>query len=210
MLTDPKTNKARGVEFIDTRNRLTYEARARIVILGAGAMESTRILLNSKTPEYPTGLANTSGALGHYVMDNFKSGFVSGWLPALKGTEVFNDDGAGGGHIYIPRFNNIPDQFASGRAGRKSSILRGWQYQPNSGARITPGYSKRIEGFGPDFKKTVRERYPAMLSLAGFGECLPDFNNYCEIDPGGLKDRYGIPQWLTGRHLFQCRRRTAR
>ena len=122
-------------------------------------------------------------------MDNFKSGFVSGWLPHLKGAEVFNDDGAGGGHIYIPRFNNIP-----GGQGRKSDILRGWQYQPGSGSREFPGYSRSIAGFGSEFKKRVREQNPAMLSLAGFGECLPDFNNYCEIDPGGLKDRYGIPQ----------------
>lgn len=33
-----------------------------------------------------------------------------------------------------------------------------------------------------------------MISLAGFGESLSNFNNYCEIDPAGLKDRYGIPQ----------------
>ena len=40
----------------------------------------------------------------------------------------------------------------------------------------------------------MRELNPARVSLAGFGECLPDFDNYCEIDQGGLKDRYGIPQ----------------
>jgi choline dehydrogenase-like flavoprotein len=189
VLVDPKTNKARGVEFIDTRNKLTYEAHAKVVVLGAGAMESTRILLNSKTREHPTGLANSSGALGHYLMDNFKSGFVSGWLPHLKGTQVFNDDGAGGGHVYIPRFNNIP-----GGQGRKSEILRGWQYQPNSGSREFPGYARSLPGFGSEFKRRVREQNPAMLSLAGFGECLPEFDNYCELDPGGLKDRYGIPQ----------------
>ncbi len=189
VLLDPKTKKARGVEFIDTKNKLTYEARAKVVILGAGAMASTRILLNSKSRDYTTGLANTSGVLGHYLTDNFKAGFVSGWLPELKNAPIFNDDGTGGGHVYIPRFTNLP----SGK-GRKSSILRGWQYQPNSGARLTPGYAKVTDGFGAGFKQTVRERYPAMVSLAGFGECLPDFNNYCEIDPNGLKDRYGIPQ----------------
>lgn len=187
VLLDPKTGKARGVEFIDTRNKLTYEARARVVVLGAGAMESTRILLNSKSREWPAGLANSSGVLGHYVMDNFKSGFVSGWLPSLKATEIFNDDGAGGGHVYIPRHTNF-------KGGRKSSVLRGWQFQPGSGSGSFPGYSKRIEGFGAEFKKEVRELNPARISLAGFGECLPYFDNYCEIDPGGLKDRYGIPQ----------------
>src|SRR5262249_23450084 len=38
------------------------------------------------------------------------------------------------------------------------------------------------------------ELNPALVSMAGFGEGLPDFHNYCEIDPDGLKDRYGIPQ----------------
>ena len=189
VLMDPKTNKARGVEFIDTRNKLTYEAHAKVVVVGAGAMESTRILLNSKTRDYPTGLANSSGALGHYLMDSIKSGFVTGILPRLKGTAVMNDDGAGGGHIYIPRFTNLP----SGR-GHKCAALRGWQYQPNSGSRDFPGYARATPGFGSDFKKSIRDRNPAMVSLTGFGECLPDFNNYCEIDPGGLKDRYGIPQ----------------
>jgi choline dehydrogenase-like flavoprotein len=187
VLLDPKTGKARGVEFIDTNNKLSYEAHAKVVVLGAGAMAPTRILLNSKMRHHENGLANASGVLGHYLMDNFKAGFVSGFLPNLKATEVFNDDGAGGGHIYIPRHTNI-------KGGRKISALRGWQYQPNSGAHIFPGFSRSIGGFGSDFKKRVREQYPAMVSLAGFGECLPDFDNYCEIDPAGLKDRYGIPQ----------------
>lgn len=190
VLLDRRTGLARGVEYIDTRNGLTYEAEARVVVLGAGAMESTRILLNSKTREHPTGLANSSGVLGHYLMDNFKAGFVSGYLPLLKGAEVTNDDGAGGGHIYIPRHTNIP----GAKGGRRVAALRGWQFQPGSGASIFPGYSRGIAGFGAGFKREVRERYPARIGLAGFGEMLPDFNNYCEIDPDGLKDRYGIPQ----------------
>lgn len=190
VLLDPKTGKAGGVEFIDTKNRLTYEARAKVVILGAGAMASTRILLNSKTKDQPNGLANSSGVLGHYLMDNFKSGFVGGWFPSLKSSAVFNDDGAGGGHVYIPRHTNIP----GGRGGRKASALRGWQYQPSTGSGKYPGYAKSLPGFGASLKQEVRDQNPARVFLAGFGECLPDFDNYCEIDPNGLKDRYGIPQ----------------
>lgn len=191
VLLDRNTGKANGVEFVDTRNKLTYTVRAKAVVVGAGAMESTRILLNSKTREHPTGLANSSGVLGHYIMDNFKAGFISGYVPSLEGTTVFNDDGAGGGHIYIPRHTNIPK--GKGK-GRNVSVHRGWQYQPGSGADMFPGYASRIEGFGSDFKRQVRDRNPARISMAGFGEMLPDFDNYCEIDPSGLKDRYGIPQ----------------
>ncbi len=187
VLLDPRTGRARGVEFIDTKNKLTYEAHAKVVVLGAGAMESTRILLNSKSRGHENGLANASGALGHYLMDNFKAGFVSGFLPNLKATEVLNDDGAGGGHVYIPRHTNI-------KGGRKVSVRRGWQFQPNSGSDYFPGYARRVEGFGSAFKRQVRDLNPARVSLAGFGECLPNFDNYCEIDLNGLKDRYGIPQ----------------
>ena len=187
VLLDPKTKRARGIAYIDTKTRQEHEVYGKTIVLGAGAMESTRILLNSKSREYPAGLANTSGALGHYLMDNIKSGFVSGYLPRLKGARVMNDDGAGGGHIYIPRHTNI-------KGGRKTSILRGWQFQPSSGSRMFPGYARGIAGFGSAFKHQVREQNPAMISVAGFGECLADFKNHCEIDPNGLKDRYGIPQ----------------
>lgn len=191
VLLDSRTGKARGVEFVDARTKMTYTARAKVVVLGAGAMESTRILLNSRTLDGARGLANTSGVLGHYLMDNFKSGFVSGYLTDLKGSAIVNDDGAGGGHVYIPRHTNIPAGKGSGRKGR---ALRGWQFQPNSGSDMFPSYASRIGGFGSDFKRQVRDRNPARVSLAGFGEMLADFNNYCEIDPTGLKDRYGIPQ----------------
>lgn len=191
VLVDRNTGKARGVEFIDTRNKLTYTMLAKVVVVGAGAMESTRILLNSRTREHPNGLGNSSGVLGHYLMDNFKSGFVSGYIPSLTGSPVVNDDGAGGGHVYIPRHTNIP---AGKGKGRSISAHRGWQYQPGSGSDMFPGYASRVEGFGADFKKQVRQWNPAQVSLAGFGEMLPNFDNYCEIDPTGLKDRYGIPQ----------------
>jgi choline dehydrogenase-like flavoprotein len=187
VLLDPKTKKARGIAYINTKNKQEYEVYGKTVVLGAGAMESTRILLNSKSKDDANGLANSSGVLGHYLMDNIKSGSISGFLPPLKGKPVMNDDGAGGGHIYIPRFMNI-------KGGRKGDVLRGWHYQPGGGSSVFPGYSRRVEGFGSNFKKQVRDLYPSPISVTGFGECLADFNNYCEIDPDGLKDRYGIPQ----------------
>ena len=191
VLLDPKTQRARGVSFIDARNKQEYEVYGKTVLLGAGAMESTRILLNSKTREHPHGLANSSGVLGHYLMDSIKSGFISGVLPVLKGAPVTNDDGAGGGHLHIPRFTNL---VSNQRGNRTAAALRGWQTQPNSGARIFPTYSRGLAGFGSAFKQKVREQNPAMITIGSFGEPLPDFNNHCEIDPGGLKDRYGIPQ----------------
>jgi choline dehydrogenase-like flavoprotein len=142
VLLDPRTGRARGVEFIDTGTCATYEARAKVVVLGAGAMASTRILLNSTSRAMPQGITNSSGVLGHYLMDNFKSGFVSGWFPSSRRTEVFNDDGAGGGHVYIPRHTNIP----GGRKVRARARLA-----VSAGDRLDrgiPGTPKGMPGFG--------------------------------------------------------------
>lgn len=179
-----ENGKARGLAYVDSVTRQEYEVRARVVVLGASTIESTRIMLNSKSRFHPNGLGNSSGMLGHYVMDNFKAGFLSGFLPLLKNTPTVNDDGAGGGHSLIPRFN----------LGKKNDYLRGFQYQCDSGSTIFPNYARQFSGFGSQFKKSVREVYPSQVFLYGQGESLPYFDNYVEIDPDGLKDSLGIPQ----------------
>ena len=56
------------------------------------------------------------------------------------------------------------------------------------------GIPKSVLGFGSDFKRQARELNPALISVRGSGEALPNKDNYCEIDPGGLKDARSIPQ----------------
>src|SRR6266576_665109 len=75
---DNALNKAQGVTYVDRLTRQVKEVRGKAVILCAQALESTRILLNSSTREYPKGLANSSGALGHYLMDHVVGGGASG------------------------------------------------------------------------------------------------------------------------------------
>lgn len=187
VLLDRRTGLARGVAYVDTRNKSEYEAPGKAVVLGAGAMESTRILLNSKTNDQPHGLANSSGALGRYIMDTFGAGDMWGYLPDLKGAPVTNDDGVSGGHALIPRYVNLA-------GGRKLNVLRGWQFQTRSGSTTGLGIPHSVAGFGHAFKKNVRDHNPAFVSIRGSAESLPNYDNRCLIDPAGLKDRYGIPQ----------------
>jgi choline dehydrogenase-like flavoprotein len=70
VLMDSKTGKARGVSYIDTQNKQEYEAYGKAVVLAASNIESIRILLNSRNRDFPSGLANSSGTLGHYLMDH--------------------------------------------------------------------------------------------------------------------------------------------
>ena len=67
-------------------HREPKELSARAVVLCAQALESTRILLNSSTREHANGLANSSGVLGHYLMDHHASAGASGSLPPPVGT----------------------------------------------------------------------------------------------------------------------------
>ena len=78
---DARTRKATGVRIIDARTRATVEFRAKVVFLCASALESVRILLNSSTPEFSSGLANSSGELGHNLMDHVKAGGADGTIP---------------------------------------------------------------------------------------------------------------------------------
>jgi choline dehydrogenase-like flavoprotein len=47
--------------------------------------------------------------------------------------------------------------------------------------------------YGVKFKQDVRRYYGSFVNFDGRGEMIPNENSYCEIDPGGAKDRWGIP-----------------
>src|SRR4030095_14396513 len=84
--------------------------------------------------------------------------------------------------IYVIRFRNAKN-------GPKSKdFLRGYGFQGGQGT----GFSFEAPGFGHAFKRAVRNP-DSSVRLVGFGECLPYFENYVEIDPSGQADTYGIP-----------------
>ena len=177
---DNAANKASGVTYVDRLTRQVKQVRAKSVILCAQALESTRILLNSSTREYPNGLANSSGALGHYLMDHVVGGGASGHLTNLNILPNANEPQRPNG-IYVPRFRNTPSSKS------RSPFLRGYGYQGGAG----PELNFSAEGYGTTLKKAVKEGvYTA--GLGAFGESLARWDNFIEIDPN-LKDAWGIP-----------------
>jgi choline dehydrogenase-like flavoprotein len=176
---DNGNNKARGVTYVDRLTRQVKEVRGKAVILCAQALESTRILLNSSTREYPNGLANSSGALGRYLMDHVVGAGASGHLADFKTLPNANEPQRPNG-IYIPRFRNTP-------WSKKSKFLRGYGYQGGAGAE----FNFSAEGYGASLKKSVKEGVYG-ISLGAFGESLARRDNYIEID-SNLKDAWGIP-----------------
>ena len=180
VIYDEKKDRAVGVRVIDAQTREPLEFHARVVFLCASALESTRLLLNSVTPRFPTGLANSSGELGKNVMDHCMGGGARGTIPGMEDRTVHGRRPNG---IYVPRFRNV--------ATAHPDFLRGYGFQ---GGADREGWTRgeNLPGFGVEFKRTLRTPAPWRFSFYGFGECLPRPTNYVELDPD-TKDAWGIP-----------------
>ena len=87
LLIDP-SGRAQGVHYIDRVTRQHREAYAQVVVVAAGALESTRILLNSQSPAHPQGVGNANGVLGHYLMDHFTIEDAGGLMPGLQSSNA--------------------------------------------------------------------------------------------------------------------------
>ena len=84
ILTDGN-GKCRGVYYVDRLTRNHREVAGKMVVLCASTLESARIMLNSKSARHPNGIANSSGVLGHYLMDHIMGGGATG-VPVLPST----------------------------------------------------------------------------------------------------------------------------
>jgi choline dehydrogenase-like flavoprotein len=180
LIFDAKTRRITGVRVIDTQSHATLEFRAPLIFLCASTLESARILLNSATPEFPNGLANSSGELGHNLMDHIKGGGATAMIPGHEDRTTF-------GHrpniAYLPRFRNVNE--------KHSGFLRGYGMQAY-GDR--DGWDRGISqsGFGADFKRAISQQGPWQFIFDGYGECLPNHSNFVEIDKN-TTDACGIP-----------------
>ncbi len=180
VIFDEKTRRAAGVRVIDSQTKASIEFRAKVVFLCASALESVRILFNSATPEFSNGLANSSGQLGHNLMDHVTAGGATALIP---GNEDRLELGRRPNGTYMPRFRNVKS--------KHPDFLRGYGFQ---GGAHREGWNRGIRqtGFGADFKKSLSKPGPWRFSFGGFGECLPNHNNYVELDKAKV-DAWGIP-----------------
>ena len=177
---DSKTGRVTGANVIDAQTKNELEFKARIFFICCSTLESTRLLLNSATPEMPNGLANSSGELGHNLMDHHMGAGASGSMPGHEDKMPFGNRPNG---IYIPRFRNVKT--------KHRDFIRGYGYQ-GGGSRDGWTRGMSMPGFGADFKNALKKPGPWRMGMGGFGECLPNHNNYVEINKHKL-DAWGIP-----------------
>lgn len=196
-----KNGRASGVVFIDKISGKEHRAKGRVIVLAASACETVRILLNSKSTQFPQGLANSSGKVGKYLMDTVGAS-ITGQIPALEDMPPHNEDGAGDMHVYAPWWL-YKEQLAG-----KLDFARGYHVEIGAGRDMpsfgsTAGLANFVGGYGKKFKQDMRRYYGSFVSLVGRGEMIPNDDSYCEIDPQ-QKDRWGIPtlrfDWKWSKH----------
>jgi choline dehydrogenase-like flavoprotein len=180
LIYDAKRGRIGAVRVIDANTLKESEYQARVVFLCASAIESVRLLLNSKSARFPDGMANSSGTLGRYVMDHHYGSGASGTMNGFQDRTTFGQRPNG---IYIARFRNVSKQHPD--------FLRGYGMQGGSSRRdwhrgIT------VPGFGADFKKSMLGLGAWTLGAAGWGETLPHADNRVTIDHN-IKDKWGVP-----------------
>jgi choline dehydrogenase-like flavoprotein len=180
LMFNSKSRKVSGVRVIDSQTRAALEFHAPLIFLCASALESTRILFNSATPEFSSGLANSSGELGHNLMDHIKGGGATCTIP---GNEYRVSFGNRPNIVYMPRFRNVRQ--------KQSGFLRGYGFQ---GEADREGWDRGASSpaFGAEFKRAISRPGPWHFTFSGYGECLPSHGNFVEIDKSTV-DAWGIP-----------------
>jgi choline dehydrogenase-like flavoprotein len=190
-ITLGKDGKASGVTFVDKTTGQDRTVKARVVVVAASAMESVRLLLNSKSGQFPQGLGNSSGLLGKYIMDTV-GGNLGGQIPDLENVPPHNEDGASGGHMYAPWW--LYKEQLAGQLG----FARGYHIEFGGGRRMPQYYTMMgkewVTGgsYGKKFKEDARRYYGSFIGFNGRGEMIPNEGSYCELDPN-VKDKWGIP-----------------
>jgi choline dehydrogenase-like flavoprotein len=182
VLYDEQKDKATGVRVIDAQTRQVTDYFARIIFLNASTIATAAILMNSVSKRFPNGLGNSSGQLGHNLMDHFTG---TGATAQFEGFRNHYYSGRRPSGIYIPRFRNLSP------GEQRNDYVRGFGFQGN-GNRFEWPEQGSAPGFGSTFKNQLLRPGLWTLWIGAWGETLPYFDNKITLDPH-KKDKWGLP-----------------
>lgn len=156
-----------------------YRARGRVVLLAAGAVETPRLLLASRSASQPNGIANSSGLVGQFFMETLLAEITVRFdqrIDAYKGPPIDSR---------IWNFSR-PGRDGAARSGYVlgvSGTLGGF-HGPMSHALLLPG-------LGRAHKDAMRSHFGTLVTLFGIAEQEPRAWN--RVTLADSKDPDGIP-----------------
>jgi choline dehydrogenase-like flavoprotein len=181
ILVDGK--RAVGLEYVD-ESGTARALRAGSVILCANGIGTPRLLLMSKSDDFPDGLANSSGVVGKRLMMH-PYGAVVGVFEDEMDTSV----GPLGQQIQCMEFYE---------SDASRGFVRGakWGLQPSGSAqnvlRSYPWNVERDDAYFENFHNTIRRRYDHSPLWTIIAEDLPVESNEVRLSPT-LVDGDGLP-----------------
>jgi choline dehydrogenase-like flavoprotein len=174
VLTDD-SGKATGVRYVDKDGK-SFEQKARVVCLAANVVETTRLLLHSRTARFPNGLANSSDQVGRNYMRHVMTmifGLMPGEVHFYKGTQTAGV---------------IRDEV---KHDRTRGFSGGYQFHTlNLGPEQMAGMMKP-DGWGKEYANLLR-KYKNLAGVITTGEDPPQKENRITLHPTE-KDKFGIP-----------------
>ena len=181
-----RRGRARGAVYID-RNGAEHLAEAGVVILAANGAGSPRLLLMSASPQFPDGLANSSGLVGRRLMQHpYRT------VTVVMEKELDSWEGPWGQRIYSLEFAETRPEHDFVRGAK-------WHVCPHGGPMFAVyDYhgARRREGFdrlwGADFHQAVDTVFGRAFTWGVQGEDLPEESNRITLDPE-ITDSDGLP-----------------
>ncbi len=173
LTVDKNTGLPNGCHFVDRLSRREMSVKARVVVLAAGTLESTRLLLNS-------GVGNSSGLVGRYLMDQVYGPGVICSVPEARNGKATKQL-MGGGAI-VPRFRNITT--------RSDKFLRGYALNVTSSTgAVSP---RNFAAYGAELERKLQEYHGSSFHMTMMGEVLGRYENHVRINKDKV-DAWGIP-----------------
>ena len=185
VIYDEATGKASGVKIIDTNTHEEIIYKARIIFLNASALNSTLVLMNSKSERFPNGLGNDHDILGRYVGFHIYRAWANGKIAGFEDKYVYGKNPT---ECIIANYRNLGERdtdfnggytiFTGGYRNRASEAPEG---QPQIGA---------------DFKEQITKAGDWHIYMYMQGETMPKATNRVMLSPDKT-DQWGIPLLVT-------------
>jgi choline dehydrogenase-like flavoprotein len=183
IMYNEKTGKADGVRIIDANTKEVHEYFADVIFLNASALNSSLILLNSKSDRFPNGLGNDSGLLGKYVAFHNYRASVTADMAGFEDKYYF---GRNPTEPILANYRNLHKQDTDYVGGFTTFM----------GAYRMRGREETGAAFGKDFKEAMTRPGGWKVYMYMQGETIPKAENHVFLSPD-KKDQWGIPLLVT-------------